>query len=100
MTDQKKYKIQEFMDNLERKWTFKKISGLLKRYGITSATLTRDKSMDLYDTQFIPSDRLEKYAKLFNVSMEEMKNYELDVKPISEINPEDVITEQKLTKTK
>lgn len=101
MPDKKKYRIQEFIDNLEKKWTFKRIATLLKEeHGIAQATFSRDKAIDMYDAYSIPCDRLEIYAKLFNVKMEEMTNYFIDVIPITDINPEDVITEQKLIKGK
>lgn len=80
-----KYSINEKLDQLPRRITIQKIEAILKNdYGISRDTFYRDRNMQVDDPGSIPSERLDIYAALFGVTPDELKNYTVSVKPLSE----------------
>lgn len=88
-----KYNINHYISIQPRAITVAKIEDILeKEHGISRSTFQRDRSMALDSEQSIPSDRLDIYAALFSVTVEELKNYTLKrVKPLVERKPSDLM---------
>lgn len=80
-----KYHINEQIASLPRAMTIDMLLRLLKKdHNISRVTFYRDRNLKLDDAGSIPSDRLEIYAALFGVLPDELKNYTINVKPLSE----------------
>lgn len=83
-----KYKLNEFISMQPRAITVSKIEEILeKEHGISRSTFLRDRNIASKSDRSIPSDRLDIYAALFNTSTDDLKNYTINVKPISERKP-------------
>ena len=57
---------------------------LIEEHHISRDTFYRDRNITLKDSNSIPSERLDIYAGLLGVTAEELKNYSVKVKPLSE----------------
>jgi hypothetical protein len=81
-----KYKINEHILVLPRHITVGSIEKILKKdHGISRAAFYRDRNVELDDAYSIPSERLDIYASLFGVTIEDMKNYtSKKIKPLFE----------------
>lgn len=55
----------------------------LEKEGVSERTFQRDKAILISDATDIPAMRLMIYAKFFEVSIEQLFNYDADVKPIN-----------------
>lgn len=78
-----KYNINHQLSFLPRSVSigdFEKI--LEKKHGISRATFYADRRILLTDEQSIPEDRLQVYAGLFDVSMDDLINKKIKVKSI------------------
>src|SRR5687768_11187249 len=71
-----KYKINYFLGKLDREFTMKRVIGMLEKVGIKRPTFYKDRNVQLGESYSIPEERLEKYAKFFGVSTDQLKNYE------------------------
>ena len=67
-----KYKINECYEAMPRSIA---IAPLLKKNGIRQSTFYQDKSILVTEDRDIPAGRLLKYATIFNVSIEQLFNY-------------------------
>lgn len=79
-----KYKIQEYLDSRPAAISMSSIVQILAGHGISQSTFLRDRKIKKASAQSIPSDRLDVYAALFNVSVDDLKNYTINVKPLDE----------------
>jgi hypothetical protein len=79
-----KYNLNHQISLLPRNKTIELISGELEKEGIAERTFFRDRSIKINDPGDIPSERLMIYAKFFDVSIDELFNYDNKVKPIAE----------------
>lgn len=71
---QYKYRLEEFIQALPREMTMTRLYDLLySDHKISRATFWRDRKIRIDDSQSIPGDRLEIYAALFGVSIEQLK---------------------------
>lgn len=88
-----KYNINHYISIQPREITISKIEDILENeHSISRSTFLRDRSMPLNSDQSIPSDRLDIYAALFGVTLDELKNYTLKrVKPLNERKPSDLM---------
>lgn len=77
----KKYNISHFIDQLPKAMTMDKIISALKKSGIPERTFYNDKALKRESSADIPGNRLRKYARFFDVSIESLYNYEDDIKP-------------------
>lgn len=85
-----KYNINREIGFLPRKWTIKRIKGILKiQHGISGSTFDRDRNIEIDEETFIPSNRLDTYAVILGVDQDKLKNYHVKGKPLSEIDPDD-----------
>lgn len=88
-----KYNLNHYISIQPRAITVSKIEDILvKEHRISRSTFQRDRSMPLDSEQSIPSDRLDIYAALFGVTVDELKNYTIkSVKPLNERKPSDLM---------
>lgn len=88
-----KYKINHYISVQPREITVSKIEEILmKEHGISRSTFQRDRSMPVNSEQSIPSDRLDVYAQLFGITVDELKNYTLKrIKPLVERQPSELM---------
>jgi hypothetical protein len=84
-TSKLKYHITHFIALQPRRLKIGDIEKILsEEHHISRDTFYRDRNISLKDSTSIPSERLDIYAALFGVSAEELKNYSVSVKPLSE----------------
>lgn len=57
---------------------------LQKEHSISRDTFYRDRNLSHTDDFSIPSDRLDVYAALLSVSPEELKNYTVKIRPLTD----------------
>lgn len=107
MTAQKyKYNINFEIGQQPRSITIGQIEKILsKEHGISRDTFYRDRNLLLNDDFSIPSERLDIYAALFNVTADQLKNYQTKkITPLVERKPSEtmkkVIKRTGLTKAK
>lgn len=62
---------------------------LWEEHQISRDTFWRDRNIKIKDTSSIPTDRLDIYAALFGITPDELKNYQVKIKPLSERNSSD-----------
>lgn len=83
------------------------IEGIIKilenEHNISRSTFHRDRAIDLSDETSIPLDRMDVYAGLFGVTINDLKNYvSKPIKPLSERKQsqlaKSIIKKTKLTK--
>lgn len=88
-----KYNINHYISIQPREITIASIEKiLLSEYGISKSTFLRDRMMDRDAETSIPSDRLDIYAALFSVTVDELKNYTMKrVKPLIERKPSELM---------
>ena len=80
-----KYNISHFIALQPRHLKIGDIEKILnEEHHISRDTFYRDRNITLEDSSSIPSERLDIYAALFSVTAEELKNYSVKVKPLSE----------------
>ena len=80
-----KYHISHFIALQPRRLKIGDIEKILtEEHHISRDTFYRDRNITLKDSNSIPSERLDIYAALFGVTAEELKNYSVNVKPLSE----------------
>jgi hypothetical protein len=81
-----KYNINHHISLLPRAISIAQFEEILRKdHGITRDSFYRDRNIQLSSDTSIPSDRLEVYAGLFGVSVDELKNYEVKkIKPLAE----------------
>jgi hypothetical protein len=78
-----KYKINHYIGLLPRHITIGSIERLLAdEHGISRDTFYRDRNVAPDDDFSIPTERLDIYAGLLNITPDELKNYEIKVKPL------------------
>lgn len=82
-----KYHINRLVNDLPKSKTNEWVISELEKEGIKSRTFFRDKAIEVGDDQDIPAERLLIYAKFFGVTVEELFNYTLKVKPAVERKP-------------
>lgn len=88
-----KYKINDQISLLPRTMTIGEIEKILKKeHGISRDTFYRDRNITTEDSTSIPSERLDVYAALFNISSDDLKNYTIKAKPLSERKPSSLMT--------
>lgn len=85
-----KYNLNALLENLPVKKAKHAIVELDKE-GIRERTFYRDRAIKVGETDDIPSERLMKYAKFFGVSIEELFNYSIKIKPITQRKPSDLM---------
>lgn len=80
---QYKYRLQELIDGLPKAMAkFSTLEIILKDHGISQNEFYRDRTT-AYGSEFsIPGDRLSVYSKLFDVTIEELMNHTIKVKPL------------------
>ena len=84
-TQKLKYHISHFIALQPRHMKIGDIEKILaEEHGISRDTFYRDRNLTVRDSNSIPSERLDIYAALFGVTAEELKNYSVNVKPLSE----------------
>lgn len=82
-----KYKLNDLYNALPRSITTDTVLAELKKYKIKKGTFYKDCGIKLKDRAVIKSDRLDIYAALFGVTVDELKNYEVPkIKPLAERN--------------
>ncbi len=54
----------------------------LKNHNVSQHDFYRDRNIQLNSSKSIPGDRLMVYAKVFDVSLEELMNHTIKVKPL------------------
>lgn len=69
-----KYAINEQLDMLPRTMKTKEVLEHLKQFGITRNEFYADRNIAWGSEKAIPSDRLIKYAKVFDCTLEELMN--------------------------
>ena len=57
---------------------------LWDEHKISRDTFWRDRNIKLKGTSSIPTDRLDVYAALFGITPDELKNYEVKIKSLTE----------------
>jgi hypothetical protein len=82
-----KYNINHFINDLPKSKSTDWVIAELEKEGIKSRTFFRDKAIEVGDDQDIPSERLLIYAKFFGVTLDELFNYTMKVKPAIERKP-------------
>jgi hypothetical protein len=84
-----KYNLNHYIDNQPRTITVASIEKILSaEHGISRSTFLRDRSITADSDQSIPVDRLDVYAALLSVSVDQLKNYTTKkVKPLTEREP-------------
>lgn len=78
-----KFQINHFIEKLPKAQTMERIVAALDKVGIPERTFYRDRSLKAGQPGDIPSERLMKYAKFFDISIEELFNNDVQVKPIA-----------------
>lgn len=88
-----KYTINKLISDQPRLITVSKIEQILMdEHSISRSTFLRDRNIITDSDQSIPLDRLEVYAALFSVKVDELKNYTTKkVKPLAERKPSDIM---------
>lgn len=76
-----KYNINRFIEKLPKSKNTEWIVAELEKEGIKERTFFRDKVIEVGDNSDIPSERLLIYAKFFDVTLDELFNYTVKVKP-------------------
>lgn len=80
-----KYNINHYISLLPRHISIGSIERILAAdHGISRDTFYRDRSLLPGDDASIPSERLDIYAGLLNVTPDQLKNYTVNVKPLVE----------------
>lgn len=80
-----KYKLSEIIDQkLPRSITIADLEAELAKEGISKFTFYRDRYLTIKSRRDIPSARLDVYAALLGVTANELKNYTVKVKPITD----------------
>jgi hypothetical protein len=82
-----KYHINRFVNALPKSKSTQWIIAELEKEGIKARTFFRDKAIELGDEQDISSERLLIYAKFFGVTLDELFNYTMKVKPAIDRKP-------------
>lgn len=77
-----KYKLEEKLQSLPLNEYRAFMKYAHEALGISPSTLANWRKLKLTDKSDIPTASLLKIAKLFNCSMEDMLNYEVEAKPI------------------
>jgi hypothetical protein len=78
-----KYRINELIGMLPKSEA--KIGDIVEKlatYGVSQHDFYRDRKIDIKAKQSIPGDRLMVYAKFFDVTMEDLMNHNIKVKPV------------------
>jgi len=88
-----KYKINYFLSIQPRNVTVASVEKILSNeHGISRSTFMRDRSIKHGSDHSITIDRLEVYAALFDVTVDELKNYTPEhVKPLNERKPSETM---------
>jgi hypothetical protein len=82
-----KYNIDHYVKLLPRTIGITQLLEALKKENISRDIFYRDRNLKVANTFSIPIDRLEIYAALFGVTVDELKNYESPkIKPLTERN--------------
>jgi hypothetical protein len=77
-----KYRLQELVNDLPKSTSMASLEKLLKGHGISQSQFYRDR-MAAYTSDFnIPVDRMVIYSQLFDVTIEELMNRTIKVKPL------------------
>lgn len=80
-----KYKINDQISLQPRTISIADIVKLVETHGISKNTFHRDRAIPFGSSKSIPSDRLDIYARLFEVTPDDLKNYRVKaVKSIRE----------------
>lgn len=87
-----KYNINHQISLLPRQISIENVAELLEQeHGISKSTFNRDRFLTIGDSTSIPVDRLDVYAALFGVASDSLKNYKVDVTPISQRDPSNLM---------
>lgn len=79
-----KYNLNHQISLLPRNKTIEMIVADLDKEGIKERTFFRDRSIELGEKTDIPSSRLLIYSKYFDVSLNELFNYDKEVNSVNE----------------
>lgn len=82
-----KYKLNDMLSKLPRAKAIKAVIQDMEKEGISERAFFRDRAILVNDGADIPSNRLMIYAKYFNVAIEQLYNYDTNVKPVMERIP-------------
>lgn len=87
-----KYHLEHFLSLRPASITMQQIEDILQKdHGISRSTFLRDRSITKNSDKSIPSDRLDIYAALLNVSVDDLKNYTVKVKPLQDRKPSELM---------
>ncbi|RFZ84793.1 hypothetical protein DYU05_04075 [Mucilaginibacter terrenus] len=100
MNSNKKYRINEALDKLPIKKHKQALHILPALLGVSQATLNNYRAMEVGDKQDIPHTAVLKLERFFDLQAGELRNFDVDVVPISKRpdEPDDVAGDFSLSK--
>lgn len=80
-----KYKLNDQLGLLPRELSINDVVEHLKKYGVSQDQFYRDRKIKFNSDHSIPSDRLIIYSKVFDCSIDDLMNHEVNAKSIREV---------------